>query len=70
WNEFLLALVFNTDSSMYTLPVGLASYISEASARWGDFAAMSLIVSLPVVLLFIIFQKSLIQGLSSGSVKG
>ena len=70
WNEYLLALTFNTSNDMYTLPVGLASLISSTGAAWGDFAAASLLVSLPVVILFIVFQKFLIQGLSAGSVKG
>lgn len=69
WNEFLLALMFNQSPDMYTLPVGLAFSITQAE-KWGDFAAMSLLVSLPVIVLFIVFQKSLIQGLSSGGVKG
>ena len=70
WNEYLLALTFNTSNEMYTLPVGLASLISSTGQAWGDFAAASILVSLPVVILFIVFQKFLIQGLSSGSVKG
>lgn len=70
WNEFLLALVFNSASDMFTLPVGLVSLIPATGQRWGDFAAASVLVSLPVVLLFIYFQKSLISGMSAGSVKG
>ena len=70
WNEFLLALTFNTSNDRYTLPVGLASFISPTKQLWGDFAAMALIVSLPVVILFILFQRYLIQGLTAGSVKG
>ncbi len=70
WNEYLLALTFNTSNEMYTLPVGLASLISSTGQAWGDFAAASLLVSIPVVILFIVFQKFLIQGLSAGSVKG
>ena len=70
WNEFLLALTFNTSNDMYTLPVGLASMISATGQSWGDFAAASLLVSLPVVVLFILFQKFLIEGLSAGGVKG
>ncbi|MDP6194547.1 MAG: sugar ABC transporter permease [Candidatus Poseidonia sp.] len=70
WNEFLLALTFNTSNDMYTLPVGLASMISSTGQAWGDFAAASLLVSLPVALLFLIFQKFLIEGLSAGGVKG
>mgnify|MGYP001817477516 CR=1 FL=1 len=70
WNEFLLALVFNTSNEQYTLPVGLASMIPVTGQLWGDFSAASVIVSIPIVVLFIMFQKSLIQGLSAGSVKG
>ena len=70
WNEFLLALTFNTSHAMYTLPVGLASLISSTGQAWGDFAAASILVSLPVALLFLFFQKFLIEGLSAGGVKG
>ena len=70
WNEFLLALTFNTSNDMYTLPVGLASLISSTGQAWGDFAAASILVSLPVALLFLFFQKFLIEGLSAGGVKG
>ena len=70
WNEFLLALTFNTSNDMYTLPVGLASMISSTGQAWGDFAAASILVSIPVALLFLFFQKFLIEGLSVGGVKG
>ena len=70
WNEILLALTFNTSNDMYTLPVGLASLISSTGQAWGDFAAASILVSLPVALLFLFFQKFLIEGLAAGGVKG
>ena len=69
WNEFLLALVFNTSNEMFTLPVGLASMLPATGQRWGDFAAASLLVSVPVVVLFVAFQKTLIQGLTLGAMK-
>ena len=70
WNEFLLALTFNTSNDNYTLPVGLASFISPTKQLWGDFAALSIIAAIPIVVLFIVFQKYLINGLTAGSVKG
>ena len=70
WNEYLLAMVFNTSSENYTLPVGLASMIPTNNQLWGDFAAASVLVSIPVVALFIAFQKTLVQGLTLGGVKG
>lgn len=70
WNEFLLALVFNTSNDAFTLPVGLASMIPATGQQWGDFAAASVIVSIPVVIMFVLFQRALIQGMSAGSVKG
>ena len=70
WNEFLLALVFNTSNDAFTLPVGLASMIPATGQQWGDFAAASIVVSIPIVVLFVLFQRALIQGMSAGSVKG
>ena len=70
WNEFLLALVFNTSNDAFTLPVGLASLIPATGQQWGDFAAASIVVSIPIVVMFVFFQRALIQGMSAGSVKG
>lgn len=73
WNEYLLALTFLSDTDRYTLPVGLASMVSSAQAGdsyWGDFAAASILISIPVVLLFITFQRYLVDGMVAGAVKG
>ena len=70
WNEFVLALVFLDEEAMYTAPVGLRFFVGGFSQQWGYFAAGSIIVSIPVVLLFLFLQKYLVSGLTAGAVKG
>jgi arabinogalactan oligomer/maltooligosaccharide transport system permease protein len=65
WNEYILAA-----EPSYTLPVVLNGYVGDKSTAWGHFAAGALVVSLPVVVLFFFLQKHLVEGLTSGSVKG
>jgi arabinogalactan oligomer/maltooligosaccharide transport system permease protein len=69
WNEFILASVFMEAESNYTAPVGLRFFVGGFSSQWGYFAAGSVMVSMPVVLLFLYLQKYLISGLTAGSVK-
>ena len=70
YNEFVLAHTMLGREEMYTLPVVLQRYISEFSADWPKFAAGSLLVSVPVMLLFYVAQRHLVAGLTSGGVKG
>lgn len=70
WNEFILAATFMDQESMYTAPVGLRFFVSGFSEQWGYFAAGSIIVSIPVVALFMYLQKYLVSGLTAGAVKG
>jgi arabinogalactan oligomer/maltooligosaccharide transport system permease protein len=70
WNEFVLAATFMDQESMYTAPVGLKFFVGGFSQQWGYFAAGSIIVSVPVVILFLFLQKYLVSGLTAGSVKG
>lgn len=70
WNEFILAATFMEDDTRYTAPVGLRFFVSEFTAQWGYFAAGSLMVSIPVVILFLALQKFLVGGLTAGGVKG
>ena len=70
WNEFILAATFMDEESMYTAPVGLRFFVGGFSQSWGYFAAGSIIVSIPVVFLFLYLQKYLVSGLTAGSVKG
>jgi arabinogalactan oligomer/maltooligosaccharide transport system permease protein len=70
WNEFILAATLMDKEDMYTAPVGLKFFVGGFSQQWGYFAAGSIIVSVPVVLLFYFLQKYLVSGLTAGSVKG
>lgn len=70
WNEFILAATLMGDERAYTLPVVLNGYVGEFGAEWGRFAAGALIASVPVVALFFVLQKQLVEGLTAGGVKG
>ena len=70
WNEYLVAAVIVSDLNLYTLPLGLKSFQSNFDTQWNLYAAASLIVSIPVVLLFFFLSRWLISGLTLGSVKG
>lgn len=72
WNEFLFALTFTLTNEQRTVPVAIA-LISGASAHelpWGNIMAASVIVTVPVVVLVLVFQKRIISGLTHGGVKG
>lgn len=71
WNEFVLAkLILNPDPSQLTVPVGLYQLQSDQYTPWGYFAAASVIVSVPLMLLFLYLQRFFKAGLTIGSVKG
>lgn len=70
WNEFILAATLIDKESMYTAPVGLRFFVGGFSQQWGFFAAGAVVVSIPVVALFLYLQKYLVSGLTAGSVKG
>ena len=70
WNEFLLPLVVNIDPYYHTLPVGLLNFQGRWSANMPVMAAGATIIFLPLVVIFLVFQKQLIQGLTEGALKG
>ncbi|HEY6178922.1 MAG TPA: carbohydrate ABC transporter permease [Kofleriaceae bacterium] len=72
WNEFLFALTFTLTNNQRTVPVGIA-VMSGASAYelpWGNIMAASVIVTLPLVALVLVFQRRIVSGLTAGAVKG
>ena len=70
WNDFLLARVLLTKPEMYTWPRGLQAMQQQFTTEWGAFSAASILVSIPVMILFLFSSKYLISGLTVGSVKG
>jgi arabinogalactan oligomer/maltooligosaccharide transport system permease protein len=70
WNEYVVAALMLQDQKIFTLPVGLKMFQGNMSTQWGLYAAGALLVSVPVVLLFLALSRYLVSGLSSGAVKG
>lgn len=70
WNEFLFAFVFISNESLKTLPVGLQGLILGDVIPWGQLMAASIIMAVPVVILYGYAQRFLVEGLTAGSVKG
>jgi len=70
WNEFVFALVFAQDQSVKTLPIGLAEFSTEFNTDWGGVMAASMVMTLPVVILFLAFQRLFVGGLTAGATKG
>jgi len=71
WNDYIIAYTFMKDQSMYTLPVWLASFVSQNTGTdSGGQMAASVLFSLPVVVFFVIIQRNLVSGMSAGAVKG
>ncbi|MCB2012087.1 MAG: carbohydrate ABC transporter permease [Geminicoccaceae bacterium] len=72
WNEFLFALTFVSNDSQRTVPVAIAllSGASEQEIPWGPIMAASVIVTVPLIVLVLIFQRKIVAGLTAGAVKG
>ena len=70
WNEYLFALTINSKEAARTVPVGISLYQSDYTIPWGDITAATVIVTIPIVILVLIFQRKIVSGLTSGSVKG
>ena len=70
WSEYVVAAIILQDPELYTLPLGLKSFQSSLATEWGLYAAGAVVVSIPVVILFISLARFLVSGLTMGSVKG
>jgi trehalose/maltose transport system permease protein len=72
WNEFLFALTFTLSNEQRTVPVAIAliTGASQHELPWGNIMAASVIVTLPLVILVLVFQRKIVAGLTAGAVKG
>ncbi len=69
WNEFMFALAFTSSIDHQTIPVGIANFTSLYYVPWGDIAAASVVVTVPLIALVLAFQGHIIEGLTQGAVK-
>jgi len=70
WNEFLFALSFTLGPERQTVPVAIALFRGQYQVPWGQVLAAAVVASAPVALLVLAFQRRIVQGLTSGAVKG
>ena len=69
WNEFMFALAFTSNIDHQTIPVGIANFTNMFYVPWGDIAAASVVVTVPLIALVLFFQRHIIEGLTQGAVK-
>lgn len=69
WNEYLFALTLTKTNNMRTVPVGISLLMGQHAYEWNQMMAMSVLGSVPVLILFLFFQKYFIAGMTSGAVK-
>lgn len=69
WSEYIVAAQVLQDEDKFTLPVGLKSFQADMSTEWGLYAAAAILVSVPVVIVFVMLSRYLVSGLTVGAVK-
>jgi multiple sugar transport system permease protein len=70
YNEFLYALTFTSSPEKRTVPVAISLFAAEHKEPWGEIAAASVIATLPLVVVTLLFQRKIVAGLTAGGVKG
>lgn len=69
WNEYLLSLTLNSDTNWMSVPVRIANLRDEYSIYWGQITAAAVIVTIPTLLIVLLFQKQIVSGIATGGVK-
>ena len=72
WNEFLLAVTLTSSPDAYTVPVAVANFTGsqDFEVPLGTISAASVVITIPLVILVLIFQKRIVAGMTAGAVKG
>ncbi|HAH78849.1 MAG TPA: sugar ABC transporter permease [Ruminococcaceae bacterium] len=69
WNEYLLTATLNTEIPMQTVPVAISFLRTQFQILWGEVSAATVVVTIPTIIIVLIFQKRIVSGLVSGAVK-
>ncbi|UWP60115.1 carbohydrate ABC transporter permease [Ruminococcus gauvreauii] len=69
WNELIAGIIFTSEPSAWTIPVGLKSLIGKNNVKWGAMMAGGMLALVPTAVMFMIVQKYVVEGLTAGSVK-
>lgn len=71
WNDFFSQLLYLSDINKYTVALGLRMFLdSSGASNWGAMFAMSIVTLIPIFIVFIFFQRYLIEGITAGGIKG
>ena len=70
WTAFLWPLIVTSNRSLYTLPVGLASFAGENLTRWEVVMTGAAVATIPTLIVFIVFQKYIVRGVILSGLKG
>jgi multiple sugar transport system permease protein len=70
WQEFIFALAFTSSREMRTVSVGMSDFIGQYGIRYGELMASSVMVSLPIIVVFFFLQRQFVAGLTAGATKG
>jgi multiple sugar transport system permease protein len=69
WNEYLFALTLTKTADMRTVPIGIQLLMGQNSYEWNEMMAMSILGCIPVLILYLFFQRYFIGGMTAGAVK-
>ncbi|MFC5450578.1 carbohydrate ABC transporter permease [Paenibacillus aestuarii] len=70
WDDFLWPLIVITDPKKYTIQLALSNFIGEYNVDWGSLLAMSVVTMVPVLTVFLVFQRYFVQGMATSGMKG